>query len=196
MQSSAPSPASSSAKSSFLINRNFALLFAGSAISSIGDFVFSTTLVLWIAVILAKGQSWAPLAVSGVLVATTVPSILVGPFAGVFVDRWDKRRTMLVTTVLQAIVVALLLPASGIVSLPFLPQGAIPANWTLALIYAVVFLVNVANQFSAPASTALVGDIVSEPDRPRAVGFLQGIFALSIIVGPPLAAPLLFAFGV
>src|SRR5215469_2499757 len=139
MQPSTTPPASSPASSGFLINRNFALLFAGSAISSIGDFVFSTTLVLWIAVILAKGQSWAPLAVSGVLVATTVPSILVGPFAGVFVDRWDKRRTMMVTSLLQAIVVALLLPASGIVTLPFLPQGTIPTNWILGLIYAVVF---------------------------------------------------------
>src|SRR5215472_1411290 len=102
MESSPTPGASSPAKSGFLINRNFALLFFGFTISSIGDFVFSTTLVLWIAVILAKGQSWAPLAVSGVLVATTVPAFLIGPFAGVFVDRWDKRRTMLVICLLQA----------------------------------------------------------------------------------------------
>jgi hypothetical protein len=44
-----PTITPSSAKSGLLINGNFALLFSGSAISSIGDFVFSTTLVLWIA---------------------------------------------------------------------------------------------------------------------------------------------------
>src|SRR5215472_4885018 len=95
-------PPASPSKTQIFINGNFALLFSGSAISSIGDFVFSTTLVLWIAVILAKGQSWAPLAVSGVLVATTVPAFLIGPIAGVFVDRWDKRRTMLAVNLLQA----------------------------------------------------------------------------------------------
>jgi MFS family permease len=198
MPPTAPSTVTpSSTKSGFLINGNFALLFSGSAISSIGDFVFSTTLVLWIAVILAKGQSWAPLAVSGVLIATTVPAFLIGPFAGVFVDRWDKRRTMLAVNLIQAIVVALLLPVTGIIpSLPFLPGGTIPTPWAIGLIYAVVFLVNAANQFSDPASTALIGDIVDEPERARAMGFLQGMFALSVIVGPPVAAPLLFAFGV
>jgi MFS family permease len=61
---------------------------------------------------------------SGVLVATAVPAFLIGPFAGVFVDRWDKRRTMLAVNLIQAIVVALLLPVTGIISpLPFLPEG-------------------------------------------------------------------------
>jgi MFS family permease len=103
---------------------------------------------------------------------------------------------MLAVNLMQAIFVALLLPVTGIVSLPFLPGGTIPTNWTIGLIYVVVFLVNAANQFSSPASTALIGDIVAEPDRARAMGFLQGMFALSIIIGPPIAAPLLFAFGV
>jgi MFS family permease len=104
---------------------------------------------------------------------------------------------MLVVNLLQAIFVALLLPVTGIISpLPFLPGGTIPTPWAIGLIYAVVFLVNAANQFSSPASTALIGDIVEEPERARAMGFLQGVLALSVIIGPPLAAPLLFAFGV
>ncbi|HEY7358333.1 MAG TPA: hypothetical protein VH590_17755, partial [Ktedonobacterales bacterium] len=85
----AASPAPASKKSSFLINRNFGLLWSGQSISNIGDFVFSTTLVLWIASIIARGQTWAPLAVSAVLLATSVPTLLIGPVAGVFVDRWD-----------------------------------------------------------------------------------------------------------
>ena len=183
-------------KSGFLINRNFALLFGGSTISAIGDFVFNTTLVLWIAVELAPGQTWAPLAVSGVLVAAAVPVLLVGPLAGVFVDRWNKRATMLRVNVVQAVVVAALLGASGIVALPFLPGGRLPTLWTLGAIYAVVFLVNAANQFQNPAAVALIGDIVSEPELPRAMGLIQAMAALATIIGPPLAAPLLFAFGV
>src|SRR5262249_15433296 len=83
------------------INRNFALLWWGQAISSIGDYAWDTALVLWIATFLAKGRPWAPLAVSGVLLAAALPQIVVGPIAGVFVDRLDKRRTMIGATCLQ-----------------------------------------------------------------------------------------------
>lgn len=44
-----------------LINRNFALLWGGQAVSLIGDWVFNTALVLWITTRLAQGQAWAPL---------------------------------------------------------------------------------------------------------------------------------------
>ena len=75
----------STPKESWFINRNFVLLWIGQSISSIGDFFFSTTLTLWVATQLAKGQSWTPLAVSGVAMANVVPLLLVGPIAGVFV---------------------------------------------------------------------------------------------------------------
>jgi MFS family permease len=182
-------------KPGLFINRNYALLLGGMAVSLLGDFVFNTTLVVWIAVDLARGQTWAPLAVSGVLIAATVPILLVGPLAGVFVDRWDKRGTMRRVALAQAVVVALLLAASGVVPLPFVTGGHLPLLWTLGAIYLVVFLVNALGQFVTPASIALVGDVVAEPERPRAASLLQVAGALAIIVGPPLAAPLLLTFG-
>jgi hypothetical protein len=62
-------------KRSFFINRNFALLWGGQAVSVIGDYVFQTMLVLWITTVEARGQSWAPLAVSGVLLAGSIPTL-------------------------------------------------------------------------------------------------------------------------
>jgi hypothetical protein len=97
------------------INRNFALLWWGQAISSIGDYVWDTALVLWIATTLANGQSWAPLAVSGAILAAAIPQIVVGPIAGVFVDRLDKRETMIAMTAIQALLAALLIvPVTGL----------------------------------------------------------------------------------
>ena len=183
-------------KAGLLINRDFALLWLGQGVSYLGDFVFDTTLVVWIATQLAVGQSWAPLAVSGVLVAATLPIFLVGPFAGVFVDRWDKRRTMLAMDVARAALIALLLLAAGIVPLPFLPGGQLSLPQRLAAIYAIVFLAAACAQFFTPARTALLGDIVEAELQPRAASLSQVTFALATIVGPPLAAPLLFAFGV
>lgn len=66
-----------------LINRNFALFWVGQAISYIGDFVFNTTLILWITTDIARGQPWAPLAISGVALAETLPTLPVSPISGV-----------------------------------------------------------------------------------------------------------------
>jgi MFS family permease len=179
--------ASASTKPGLLINRNFAFLWGGQSISNIGDVVFDTTLILWIATIIAKDQSWAPLAVSGVLVATALPIFLVGPFAGVFVDRWDKRRTMLAMDAARAMLIALLLP---------LALGKLPIFWQLGSIYVVVFLASACAQFFNPARFTLIGDIVEEPYRSRASGLGQTTQGLASIIGPPIAAPLLFIIGV
>ena len=189
-------PAPPGGKPGLLINRNFALLWSGGAISYIGDFVFSTTLLLWIAYVIGKGQSWAPLAVSGVLVAASLPVLLVGPVAGVFVDRWDKRRTMLAMDAARAVLIALLLLAANRVPLPFLPGGRLSAFEQIGAIYAVIFLASICAQFFNPARLALIGDIVKEPERARAAGLMQTVMALGIVVGPALAAPLFFGVGV
>ena len=68
-----------------LINRNYAKLWYGQAVSAVGDTVFGTTLVLWVSQVLAGGRSWAPAAVSGILVAAAAAFALVGPVAGVVI---------------------------------------------------------------------------------------------------------------
>jgi MFS family permease len=185
----------SSRRAGPFVNRNFGLLWLGQTISVIGDFVFDTTLVVWIATSLAKNQSWAPLAVSGVLLATSVPVLLVGPIAGVFVDRWNKRRTMLVMDILRVLLVLALLPATGLIPLPGLDGAQISIVWKLGAVYAVVFLLNVCGRFFRPASLALVGDLVPEAQQARAVGMLQTSASLAVLIGPALATPLLVAFG-
>ena len=203
-------PPASAQKTGILINRNFALLFVGQAISLIGDFVFDTTLVLWIATSITKGQSYSPLAVSGVLIAATVPIFLFGPIAGVFVDRWVKRSTMLRMDAIRALLIAslLLIVPQGFVGegqrplltvlLPGLgdAQHHLPIATNLIIIYALVFLVNICSQFFNPARLALIGDIVTEEQRPQATGLGQSLQGIAAIIGPPLAAPLLFTLGV
>ncbi len=56
-----------------LISPDFTRLWFGQAVSSLGDMVFSTTLMLWVATVLAGEETWAPAAVSGVLVAGARP---------------------------------------------------------------------------------------------------------------------------
>ncbi|HET7660841.1 MAG TPA: MFS transporter [Oryzihumus sp.] len=175
----------------FLVNRDFARLWYGQAISTVGDFVFDTTLTIWVATQLFARSHWAPAAVSGLMLCALAAIILVGPVAGVFVDRWSRRRTMLASEVIRGLLVGLL----TLVTL--LPRDALPASVWLIILYGVVFVVNAAGQFFNPARFATVGEIVAdEADRAKAVGLGQATAATAAVVGPPLAAPLLFTLGI
>ncbi|HEX3269485.1 MAG TPA: MFS transporter [Ktedonobacterales bacterium] len=182
-------------RSAPFINRNFAVLWAGQALSILGNIVFSTTLVVWIATQLARNQPWAPLAVSGVVLAAAIPALVIGAVAGVFVDRMEKRRLMLAMDGLRALFVGALILATGVIPLPFAPNGRLPLSWTLIAIYAIVFLMNVADQFCSSALLAFVGDLVPEEEQPKAMGLRQAAVSFASILGPALAAPLFIAFG-
>jgi hypothetical protein len=160
------------AKEAF-INRNFALLWWGQAISSVGDFAWDTALVLWVATFLVVGQSWAPLAVSGLVLAAAIPQIVVGPIAGVFVDRWDKRKTMILMAVLQAVFAVLLVLPAASFTLPLLGHVQLPLGWRLGVIYADVALLSSFAQFFLPAQFALIKDIAPPAREDQALETFQ-----------------------
>jgi MFS family permease len=173
-----------------LINRDYGRLWYGQAISTLGDYVFNTTLVLWVATDLGAGKPWAPEAVSGVMIAAGAAILLTGPLAGVFVDRWNRRSTMLGTEVIRGLVVGLL------TALFFVPVRDLPVWAWLTAVYTVIFALNGAGQFFGPARFATIGSVVpGEEDRARAAGIGQATSATVSILGPPLAAPLLFTVG-
>ncbi len=182
-------------KPGLLINRDFALLWTGGAISVFGDIIFDFTLTVWVALGLAAHQSWGPLAVSGVLLAASVPLFVFGPIAGVFVDRWDKRRTMLAMDAIRAVLIGLLVLATNIIPLPFLPDGRVPLEWQLGMVYGVVFLNTLCSQFFGPARFALIGDVVPEPQRAHAMGISHAAQMIAMIIAPPLAPVLYLALG-
>jgi Na+/melibiose symporter-like transporter len=167
------------------INRDFGLLWAGQAISSFGDRVFDTSVILWVATRIAPGHSWTPLAVSGVLLCVAVPTVAVGPLAGVFVGSWDRRRTLLTMDALRAVLIVLLLLNSR--------HAHIVVQ--LASIYAILALASTCSSFFNPARLALLRDIVPASELTRAAGRQQTTNMLSSIVGPGTAAPLFIALG-
>jgi MFS family permease len=158
-------------------NRNWLLLWTGQAISVTGTYIFNTTVLLWIATIIARDKSWGPQAVGGVLIAAAVPALVVGPVAGVFVDRWNRRHTMLVSDACCAVLIAalLLLPAVG---------ASFAAGVKLAILYAVVAAVSGFSQFFGPSRTAVIQSVVAPADRARAMGFVQSMVSVAAIIGP------------
>src|SRR5215831_20794108 len=152
-------------RKSLLINRNFAWLASGQAISNLGDLVYVTTLLIWV-----YALTHSAAAVSGVLAAQYIPVFLLGPLAGVFVDRWDRRQTMLISDLIRA----------GAATLPLLA----PASLRLQAIYASVFLISAVGRFFLPAESGVLQVIVAPNQQMRAASIKQAIFACSIILGP------------
>ena len=167
-----------------LRNRLYRRLWIGQAVSQVGDFVFGTTVMLWIAAGLLAGKSYAPAVSAASLVIGAVVAVLVAPFAGVYVDRWDKVRVATATTVIRAVV------AAGFIGLPFL-TGWVP----LAVAGAGVLIEAVAAVFYNPARFVIVTDVVAEEDRGRAAAMTQASTAVATILGPLLAAVLFVAVG-
>src|SRR5579872_3373070 len=85
-----------------LLNRNYTLLAVGQAISNVGDFVYSTTLLVWVYTLTHSAA-----AVSGILIAQYTPVFLLGPIAGVFVDRWNRRTSMIISDLSRALIAML-----------------------------------------------------------------------------------------
>lgn len=178
------------------INRNFALLWWGQAISGIGDYAWDTALILWVASYLAAGQSWAPLAVSGVVLAAALPQVIVGPIAGVFVDRWDKRRTMVIMAALQAIIATLLVLSALNIPYPWAGSAQFQNFWRIVAVYIDVIALSSCAQFFIPAQFALIKDIVPNDRQDQALETSQAIQGVAVIIGPPVAAALVFGLGV
>ncbi len=172
-----------------LINREFARLWVGDAASAVGDAAFDTTVVLWIATGLVPGRSWAPLAVGGVLLAAALPALFAAPLARLS-RRPDPRRVVLATDATRAVLV------SGVVALAVLPAGALPLAVRLGAVYLAVLLSSVGAQLATPARHALVDEVVPPLRRHAATGLSQTAATLAGILGPLVAAPVLFTSGV
>jgi MFS family permease len=83
-------------------NRNYRYTWAGQVVSEVGDH-FNNIAVFSLAVATPK----AGLAVSGVMLARAIPAMLVGPVAGVVLDRFNRKHIMIASDVIRAVVAAL-----------------------------------------------------------------------------------------
>jgi MFS family permease len=118
-------------------------------------------------------------AVSGVVIAFTLPSLIFGILAGVLVDRWNKKRVLFLTNILRALLV--------------FPLFYFHNN--LAIIYAVTFGVSMVTQFFIPAETPIIPLLVKKKLLLSANAlFGMGIYA-SIFLAYALSGPILFFLG-
>src|SRR5687767_15458558 len=82
-------------------NKDFRLLWLGQVVSQLGDWF--NTIALYTLVLEITGGSGR--AIGLVLVTRFLPTVVLGPFAGVIADRFDRRRVMIVSDLARAFVV-------------------------------------------------------------------------------------------
>lgn len=171
-----------------LKNLNFLSLWSGQVFSQIADKVY---LVLMIALISsrfqASGQSisgW----VSALMIVFTIPAVLFGFAAGVFVDRWQKKAVLVSTNLLRGGLV-FLLPILIWLSADWKPLYGLPVGFFALL--SITFLVSTLTQFFAPAEQAVIPLLVEKKHLLSANSLYTTTMMASVIVGFALGEPLL-----
>jgi predicted MFS family arabinose efflux permease len=181
------SPEEARGISAVLKNKNFLALWGGQVFSQLADKVY---LVLMIAIIetqfQAKGQTisgW----VSAIMMANTIPAILFGSFAGVYVDRWRKKQVLVVTNVLRGLLVL------AVPIFLWIAHGRIIAQLPLGfeLLILITFTVSTLGQFFAPAEQAVISNIVEKRDLLSANSLYTTTTMGALVVGFAVGEPLL-----
>lgn len=181
-------PNSSQGFAPVIQNQQFLTLWSGQIFSQLADKIY---LVLMIAIITSQfqlsGQSISQW-VSPIMIAFTIPAILFGSLAGVFVDRWAKKPILVVSNLLRGILV-LILPL-----LLLLANGKNTwGNFSLSFIFLLIitFAVSTFTQFFAPAEQAVIPLIVKERDLLAANSLYTTTMMALLIIGFAIGEPLL-----
>ncbi|MDP9355137.1 MAG: MFS transporter [Chloroflexota bacterium] len=150
-----------------LRQRDFSLLWLAGLISLTGDWMLIVALPVTV-----YELTGSALATGGVLIANRLPSLVLGSVAGVFVDRWDCKRTMVVANLVRAPILLLLVAVDS-------------AEWVW-IVYVVAFAVATMSQFFRPAENALLPRLVGEAHLMPANALNSLNDNLSRLVGPAL----------
>jgi MFS family permease len=126
-----------------LRRRDFALLWFAGLVSLTGDWML--VVALPVTVYQLTGSA---LATGGVLIANKLSALMLGSVAGVFVDRWDRKRTMVVANLIRGPTLLLLL--------------AVDSAERVWIVYVVAAATSAVGQFFRPAENALLPRLVDE----------------------------------
>lgn len=158
--------------------RNFRLYFGGQLVSTSGTWMQSVAQG-WLVFNLTKSELWLGV----VACAAGLPSLLLSPFAGVFVERVERHKIIAITQAIQ-MVLAFILAA-----LTF--AGTVQVWHIVALSFAL----GIVNAVDAPARQALVVDLVGREDLPSGISLSATMYNASRVFGPTAAGIALVEFG-
>jgi len=162
-----------------LRHRNYRLFFSGQSVSLVGTWI-TRIATLW----LVYRLTGSALLLGIVGFCGQIPTLLLAPFSGVLVDRWNRHRILVATQVLsmlQSLALAVLALA-GII--------------TVTEILVLQVAQGIINAFDTPARQAFVIDMVEQREEmPNAIALNSSMVTGSRIIGPTIGGILIAAFG-
>lgn len=158
--------------------KKFALIWIGQTFSILTSSVAQFAFVLWIGLETGSAKVLAYATIAGLL-----PQIILGPFAGVFVDRWNKKLTMIASDSFVAI-------CSAIIALLFYLD--LLELWS---IYLLLSLRSIGGAFHSPAMKSAVPLLAPKEQLIRIAGVNEVIQSIALISGPALGAFLLLNYN-
>ncbi len=162
-----------------LAHRNFQLYFFGQSISLIG-FWLQQIGMGWLVFQLTHSAFW----VGTVAAIGGIPFLLFTTFAGVYVDKLDKRKLLIWTQTADAVVAAVI----GI--------SVLTHTSSLPLLIFTAFASGTINALDLPARLTFIVEMVGKKDLPSAIPINNGVFNAARFVGPALAGALIATVGV
>ena len=157
-----------------LAEKRFFRIWMGQLVSILGDFV--ALFAVQVAVVFRLHATARE--TTGVMVAFLAPPVLIGPVAGVFVDRWNPRRIMIASDFLRGVLVLFLGFATN-----------------LAEIYGVCFALSCVSSFFLPAQSVTLPLLVGREGLMAANSLMQQTIQLVRIFSPVVASALAVWFG-
>jgi len=152
----------------------FRRLWLAQTVSLLGDFL--ALFAVQVAIVFRMHGSASDM--TSVFIASLIPTVLLGPVAGMFADRWDPRRTMIVSDLARCVLVLLLTRAA-----------------TLPQICAISFAASCFSNFFAPARTIALPLLVPSDLLLAANARMQQSMQVVRIASPAVASALVAAFG-
>ena len=149
----------------------FAIIWTGQFFSYLSSSVVSFAAIIWLSFETKSAEVLALAAIFSML-----PQALIGPFTGVFVDRWNRKRIMIFSDAFIAL-------CSLVLAILFF-TGKVE----IAYIYILLALRSVGSAFHAPSMQASVPLLAPEEELTRIAGVNQMILSVSSIAGPALGA--------
>lgn len=158
--------------------KTFLVIWAGQTVSLLGSGLTAFALGVWV-----YQQTGSVTRFALISFFAALPALLASPFAGALVDRWDRRRTLILSDAGAAV------SSVGLFALLSLDALEI---WH---IYVLVGVASIFNSLQWPAFTASTTLLVPPAQYGRAAGMSQMGFALSQVAGPALGGVLLVTVG-
>ena len=162
-----------------LSNRSFSLLWIGQMVSQSGDYIFDVV-ALWLVLQLTGDIFKVGLTTATIL----LPPVLIGPLAGVYVDKFNRRDIILVSNIFQAATVAAIAVLYGFGSLSF------------PILLVLLFLLNAGAQFVRPSVTAIIPGLMAKEDLAAANSIFSISSSMNQIVGFGIGGLMVLLLGI